>query len=306
MTFGENLTMIIRFYTLLETSIGAISRLKSFSENVKQESSEGEDIVPPKERPADGKIDISGVSAAYEDNGEAPHEHLALDNLRLSIAPGERVAICGRSGSGKSSLLLLFLRLLDPVPRPKPTGPSQDHQPSNNPLPQQIAIDSLPLTSISRNHLRARILALPQEPVFLPSGTPTRTNLDPQHAASESDCVSALQAVSLWEFISARGGLDAPLSPDTLSQGQKQLFNLARAILRRRLRARDSEGGILLLDMQRVIMREFAGYTIVMVSHRLGMVMGFDRVVVMDAGRIVEMGRPAKLAETEGSKFRGL
>jgi ABC-type multidrug transport system fused ATPase/permease subunit len=59
-------------------------------------------------------------------------------------------------------------------------------------------------------------------------------------------------------------------------------------------------------EMQRVIMREFGGYTIVMVSHRLGMVMGFDRVVVMEAGRIVETGRPGELVGTEGSRFREL
>jgi ABC-type multidrug transport system fused ATPase/permease subunit len=79
------------------------------------------------------------------------------------------------------------------------------------------------------------------------------------------------------------------------------------------------DGGILLLDevsssvdqetdeaMQRVIMDEFAGYTIVMVSHRLGMVMGFDRVVVMEGGRIVESGKPGELVGSEGSRFREL
>ncbi len=58
--------------------------------------------------------------------------------------------------------------------------------------------------------------------------------------------------------------------------------------------------------MQRVILREFAGYTIVMVSHRLEAVMGFDRVVIMDAGKVVETGPPRELAETEGSRFREL
>lgn len=113
------------------------------------------------------------------------------------------------------------------------------------------------------------------------------------------------------------------MSSDTLSQGQKQLFSLARAILRGRIRARgkgkQNEGGVLLLDevsssvdkdtdeaMQRMILDEFAGYTIVMVSHRLGMVMNFDRVVVMDEGRIVEDGKPRELVDQEGSRFRDL
>lgn len=175
--------------------------------------------------------------------------------------------------------------------------------------------------------------------MFLPLGTPTQTNLDPHGAATAADCRAALETVSLWPFIASRGGLEAPLAPDTLSQGQKQLFSLARAILRRRISARQRavefgadyclggesgdgsarDGGVLLLDevsssvdqetdehMQRVIRDEFAAYTIVMVSHRLGMVMGFDRVVVMDAGRIVESGRPREMVETEGSRFREL
>lgn len=195
-----------------------------------------------------------------------------------------------------------------------------------------MTIDGLPLDTVSRTHLRGRVIALPQEPVFLPSGTPVRTNLDPHDSATEAECRAALEAVSLWSFVVSRGGLDAPLVPDTLSQGQKQLFSLARAIVRRRVRAREraaefgsdycgdvGDGGVLLLDevsssvdqetdeeMQRVIKAEFAAYTIVMVSHRLGMVMGFDRVVVMDAGRIVESGRPTELVEREGSRFREL
>jgi ABC-type multidrug transport system fused ATPase/permease subunit len=97
MGFGERLSVIVRFYTLLETSIGAVSRLKAFSENVKPESKEGEDLVPPKEWPLEGGIEINGVSAAYGDGDDAA-DHLALDDLHLTIAPGEKVAICGRSG----------------------------------------------------------------------------------------------------------------------------------------------------------------------------------------------------------------
>ena len=126
--------------------------------------------------------------------------------------------------------------------------------------------------------------------------------------------------------MAARGGLDAPLAPETLSAGQRQLFSLARVVLRRRMRAREcfgnageAEGGVLLLDevsssvdretdeaMQRVVREEFVGYTVVMVSHRLGVVMGFDRVVVMEKGRVVEEGRPAELVSVEGGRFREL
>ncbi|KAK1772525.1 P-loop containing nucleoside triphosphate hydrolase protein [Phialemonium atrogriseum] len=144
------------------------------------------------------------------------------------------------------------------------------------------------------------------------------------------------------------------MAAGSLSQGQRQLFSLARAILRRRVRSRvlfgasssgsesthgeggygggggggggvtpagkaRGEGGILLLDevsssvdrdtdraVQAIIEREFKGYTVVMVSHRLEAVMDFDRVIVMDSGRVVEAGPPRRLVEVEGGRFRDL
>ncbi|KAI1762775.1 P-loop containing nucleoside triphosphate hydrolase protein [Hypoxylon sp. FL1150] len=328
MNFGDSLTIIVRMYTALETSIGAISRLKSFSETVKSESLEGEDIVPPPEWPLRGSIRIDGVSASYtdpdplsseepassdeKDNGNS--RHLALRNLHLSIAPGEKVAICGRSGSGKSSTILLLLRLLDPV------APDSD----------KVIIDETALNKIDRATLRQRVIAVPQDPVFLPDGTTFQTNLDPFGTSTADECRAVLETVNLWDFIGERGGLGAGMSGDSLSGGQRQLFNLARAILRRRARSKQigaefgeggsvASGGILLLDevsssvdqstdkaMQNIIRDEFEGYTIVMVSHRLDMVLGFDTVVVMDKGSIVETGRPQLLLETNGSKFREL
>ncbi|KAI0845220.1 P-loop containing nucleoside triphosphate hydrolase protein [Daldinia vernicosa] len=309
MTFGNNLSFMIRTYTVLETSIGAISRLKNFSERVKSEGLEGEDIVPPSDWPLRGSIQINGVSASYTDASlEVSKElsgdndgltkgpdHITLRNLDITIAPGEKVALCGRTGSGKSSIILLLRRLLNPI----------------SSCTERIIIDDIALHKIDRATLRQRIIAVPQDLVFLPDGTSFQTNLDP------------------FDFVDERGGLAAGMFADTLSGGQRQLFNLARAILRRRVRTRQLEselgeksvmvGGIQLLDevssnadwdidkaMQNIIREEFGGYTIIMVSHRLDMLLGFDKVVVMDKGSIVETGRPSVLVETHGSKFREL
>lgn len=238
--------------------------------------------------------------------------------------------------SGKSSFVLLLLRLID-------TMPSSD---------LVLSIDDMPLHSMDRNTLRQRLIAVPQDPVFLPDGTSFMTNLDPAHVSTEAECQASLEAVQLWNHVTERGGLQGGLSADSLSQGQKQLFSLARAILRRRVRARQlskevgqlyldaaaSEsansklvsdvrtkpvegggGGVLILDeysssldhatdrlMQDIIRKEFEGYTIVMVSHRLEMVMSFDKVVVLDAGSVVENGVPSELVEQDGSWFRDL
>ncbi|EPE26567.1 ABC transporter transmembrane region [Glarea lozoyensis ATCC 20868] len=334
MTLGNILNYIVRWYTQIETSIGAVSRLKSFSDHVKSESLEVENVIPPAEWPMQGAIELNGVSASYDEEEKDENDgneneisekgpNLALNNLNLTIQPGEKIAICGRSGSGKSSTILLLLRLLDPLSFTS----------------QNITIDSLPLHKIDRSTLRQRIIAVPQDPVFLPDGTSIMVNLDPYSVSSAAECEDVLSVVGLSGLITLRGGIGEALTPASLSQGQKQLFSLARAILRRRIRSRDHEatfgtmttsekqsfstsntsGGILLLDevsssvdrdtdraMQKIIMDEFKHYTIVMVSHRLEMVMGFDRVVVMERGSIVEVGKPLELKGVVGGKFAGL
>jgi ABC-type multidrug transport system fused ATPase/permease subunit len=311
MDFSIYLTGIIIFYTRLETSLGAIARLRKFNQSVEPEDKEGEDVQPPRQWPQNGVIELKGVSASYSSAEDADVPSLALRDIHLSIKQGEKVAICGRTGSGKSSLLALLLKLLDPLPG-KDT----------------IVIDDTALGGIDRATLRERIIAVPQEAVFLPDGSSFRANLDPFGLSSDDgqECQDVLRAVGLWDFVSARdGGVDGPMSPGSLSAGQRQLMSLCRALLRRRIRARDlgmggggggSEGGILLLDevsssvdtetekvMSDVIGEEFGKYTVVAVSHRLDMVMDFDRVVVMDKGAIVEVGNPHLLAADEGTRF---
>jgi ABC-type multidrug transport system fused ATPase/permease subunit len=247
----------------------------------------------------------NAFSSAEEQTDGTPN--LALRNINLTINSGEKVAICGRTGSGKSSLIALLLKLLDPVSETL----------------ENAVIDDIPLYRISRSALRQRIIAVPQEAVFLPDGSTFRANLDPLDASTAEECQDVLVAVGMWTFVQKRGGLDAGMSAGSLSAGQRQLLSLGRALLRRRIRARStgsgadfSETGILLLDevsssvdhetervMQEIIRTEFKGYTVVAVSHRLNMIMDFDRVIVMDTGEIVEVGNPAMLAREEGTRF---
>ncbi|CAI7648203.1 unnamed protein product [Penicillium palitans] len=305
MTFGESISGIVIFYTKLETSIGAIARLKMFTENVKPEDRDEEDIVPPVQWPHNGVVELKGVSASYgaEDQPDST-SNLALRNINLTVKTGERVAICGRTGSGKSSLIALLLKLLNPTP-----------DTAGNAI-----IDNTPLYRINRAALREQIIAVPQEAVFLPDGSTFRANLDPSNVSTPEECQVVLIAVELWKFVQERGGLDAGMSAGTLSAGQRQLMSLGRALLRRFIRARNgSHCGILLLDevsssvdhetervMQEIIKVEFKDYTIIAVSHRLDMIMDFDRVVVMDKGEIVEVGNPVVLAGQAETRFGDL
>lgn len=311
MSFGENLSGIVIFYTQLETSIGAIARLKTFSDGVKPEDRDEENVIPPEQWPSKGVVELKGVSAAYdvgEQDGVKPN--LALREVHLKISSGEKIAICGRTGSGKSSLIALLLKLLDPTPETE----------------ARLVIDSTPLHSVNRAALRQRIIAVPQEAVFLPDGTTFQTNLDPSNISSADECKDVLAAVDLLDFVRERGGVEAGMNPSTLSAGQRQLMSLGRALLRRRIRSKNlgvgsggPEGGLLLLDevsssvdretetvMQEIIKKEFKEYTVIAISHRLDMIMDFDRVVVMDTGEVVEVGNPMVLSQEADSRFGDL
>lgn len=312
MSFGDTLTTIVQSYTMLETSIGAVARLKTFSDTVTPETGPDEDVIPKESWPEKGAIEIKAVSASYgvsrdqssSASEEKPPADLAIRDLHLSIRPGERVAICGRTGSGKSSLILLLLRLIEALP-----GSASGS-----------VVDSVPLDKVDRDTLRRRIIAVSQDAIFLPDGSTVRDNLDPFDAATEGECLEVLEQVGLLAGIQERGGMGAGLAAESFSQGQKQLFCLARAVLRKRVKSRGgTNGGILLLDevsssvdratdlvMQDIIRREFEGYTIIMVSHRLDMVLDCHTVVVMDKGSVVEKGTPRVLKDQKGGMFREL
>lgn len=305
LTLGENLSGIVIYWTKLETSLGAIARIKSFKETVIPEGLEGEDVVPSERWPEKGVVELNGISASYETQAEGEDMlKLALRDVHLTVASGERVAICGRTGSGKSSLIAFLLKLVDPLSE----------------TADNATIDGTLLRRLDRRELRQRIIAVPQEAVFLPDGCTFQANLDPFSVSTAAECEEVLKVISLWNFVAERGGIGAGMTADTLSVGQRQLMSVGRALLRQRTRVRmQVHGGILLLDevsssvdadtehvMQEIIGNEFKGYTVIAVSHRLDMIMEFDRVVVMDKGEIVELGNPVALAALAGSRFGDL
>ncbi len=171
-----------------------------------------------------------------------------------------------------------------------------------------ILIDDLDLSTVPRNDIRTHLNAIPQDPYFVAGSI--RLNLDPYSTSTDALIISALRKVQLLNTIRYNAGLDAELDPDSLSHGQRQLFCLARAVLRK--------SKIVVLDevtssvdrktdelMQIITRDEFKGCTIIAVAHRLETIMDFDRIAVLDRGRLVECGSPARLL-AKGSAFKEL
>jgi ATP-binding cassette subfamily C (CFTR/MRP) protein 1 len=292
-TFSQSLSQILRNWAELETSMGAIARIKDFVTHTASENKPGENEglqamnVDLSSWPSQGAIEFQNVSASYKAGGD---QSLVLRNLSLSIQPGQKIGICGRSGSGKSSLLAALFRLLEIESQ------------------SRILIDGVNIAHIPRQITRKALNAVPQEP-FLTNGT-VRTNIDPSNTNSIEAIERALRRVELWDVVQTKGGFDALLDANFFSHGQRQLFCLARALLRK--------SKIVVLDemtsnvdvfsdalMQRVVREAFADCTILVVAHRLETILDFERIAVIHDGELIEFDTPEVLLKTN-SAFREL
>merc|ERR1712032_774302 len=204
----------------------------------------------------------------------------------------------GRTGSGKSSLLLTLFRLIEIEGR------------------GSITIDGVDVRSLSLQGLRDSLAIIPQSPTLF-EGT-LLYNLDATGRSSESDCWTALEAASpelAQQFRESEDGLLSVIAEggENLSLGQRQLLCLSRALLK--------NTKILVLDeatssvdtktdalVQETIRREFVqrGVTVITVAHRLETVLGYDKIIVLDAGNLVELGTPEELLQRPGGGLRRL
>ncbi|KAH8799341.1 putative multidrug resistance protein [Xylogone sp. PMI_703] len=299
--FTQSLSVLVTNWTQLETSLGSVARLRNFEVTVKSENKPEETVVPPPDWPSHGAVEFKNVTASYGDSSSVP----TLQNISMSILPGQKIGICGRTGrqvysralkllrltlhSGKSTLLLTLLRLLEIQ-----SG--------------TILIDGLDLQTIQREEIRTRLVTIPQDPFII--NETVRINADPEGSVPDSVIFDALSKVQLLEIINSRGGLDAQMKSQPLSHGQQQLFCLARALIRK--------SKILVLDeatsnvdgetdqlMQNIIRSEFEEQTIITVAHRLDTIMDSDMIAVLDGGQLVEFGPPKELLGKQ-SLFRDM
>ncbi|OAA35078.1 ABC multidrug transporter [Metarhizium rileyi] len=284
-TFSSTLQTLVTEWTQVETALGAINRIRSFVLNVKSEDLAEEDGDVPESWPATGRVVFDNVSASYKSAAEP-----VLDKISFEVASGQKVAICGRTGSGKSSLIATLLRLLE-IDAGK------------------ICVDGVDISTIPRQQVRRRLNTVPQDSFFLAGKL--REDLDPFQSAADERLVEVLEAVGLWDVFEPSGGLESAIEEEMLSHGQRQLYCLARAVIR--------QSPILVLDeatsnvdadtdtaMQALLRSEFKDQTVISVVHKLQSVLDFDRVILLENGRMMESGNPRELLSTPGSAFLAL
>ena len=241
-----------------------------------------------------GAVSFQNVTFRYGGEKDADGPKMAvLDDLTLNIAPGERIGLVGRSGAGKSTLVNLLLRFHDVE-----SG--------------RILIDGQDISTVTQESLRASIGVVTQDSSLLHRSV--RENIAyGRPDATEADIAAATALAEAHEFIPAlrdthgRSGLDAHVGERgvKLSGGQRQRIAIARVALK--------DAPILVLDeatsaldseveaaIQTQLERLMRGKTVIAIAHRLSTIAAMDRLVVLDAGRIVEMGSHAQLLDRDG------
>jgi len=310
------LNWVVRMFAQTEAAMTAAERMLFYTEEIPQEApsstSELEQVTkcdgtfpakraiqakgiekPNSDWPSKGEITLNNLKMRYR-----PETPLVIKGLNLVVRGGERIGIVGRTGSGKSSLLLVLLRLVEPS--------LDDMEDSYDP---PISIDGVDILRIGLKELREKIGIIPQDPVLF-SGT-IRSNMDPFNKYDDKKIWHALERCGMKDTVEALpGGLYGNVAEygDNLSQGQKQLLCLGRSLLRK--------CRVLLLDeatssvdyetdatIQRTLREDFIGCTILTIAHRVNTIMDSDKILVMDDGEVGEFGAPKELIADKTSLF---
>ncbi|KAJ3572547.1 hypothetical protein NP233_g3005 [Leucocoprinus birnbaumii] len=300
LTYTTSLTQLCGLLTRqsadVENYMNSVERVVHYSRQdlIAQEAPhEIPENKPPESWPQQGSIEIKNLRMSYR---------LGLPNvlhgISLSIKGGEKIGVVGRTGAGKSSLALTLLRIVE--------------------YQGQINIDGVDIGRLGLHDLRMKVSIIPQDPLIF-SGT-VRTVLDPFGLYDDAQLWDALRRSSLVDPSDANVSrnqvaitLDTVIEPEgaNLSVGERSLLSLARALVK--------NSKIVILDeatasvdletdkkIQRSIAIEFRENTLICIAHRLRTILSYDRILVLDAGRVAEFDTPKNLFNREDGNFRNL
>ncbi|ETL39071.1 hypothetical protein L916_09497, partial [Phytophthora nicotianae] len=239
---------------------------------------------PPLDWPTAGAISFNRVDLRYR-----PGLPRVLRGLTFSVNAKEKVGIVGRTGAGKSSLIVGLMRLVE-----LDAG--------------SITIDGVDISKIGLHDLRSNIAIIPQDPVLF-SGT-VRSNLDPFDQFSDDQIWTSVKRASLQKAITS---LDDAVDEkgSNFSVGERQLLSIARALLKR--------SKVILMDeatasidpetdrqIQQSIREEFRDCTTLTIAHRINTILDSDRILVMEKGSVAEFGSPTELQRKPDGIFKSL
>ncbi|CEP09787.1 hypothetical protein [Parasitella parasitica] len=297
--FLEHIYWFIRQYTNVEMNLNSVERVQEYLELDQEPPATITGRRPPAAWPTTAAIEVKDLVIRY-----APELDPVLHGISFSTRPHEKIGIVGRTGSGKSTMALSFFRFLEA---------SQG----------SISIDGIDISTIGIQDLRTQITIIPQD-VVLFSGT-IRSNIDPFEEHSDQAVWESLERAHLCKApdrlkklqsssSSSSGSVDdeQPISAITslnqqvsdggnnFSQGQRQLLCLARALLKNsKLIIMDEATASVDFDtdakIQRTIREEFTNSTLLCIAHRLRTIIDYDRILVLDQGRVAEYDTPYNL-----------
>ncbi|XP_069092380.1 ATP-binding cassette sub-family C member 10-like isoform X2 [Pleurodeles waltl] len=277
------LSQLISYFTRTETMMVSMERIEEYSTEIPKEPEE-EVLQVASNWPTQGQVEFQNALLAYR-----PGLPNALDGVNFTVSSKEKVGIVGRTGSGKSTMFMALFRMMEL---------EEGH----------IFIDNINIRLVGLQALRSKLAIIPQDP-FLFSGT-IRENLDPRGRHQDAELFQVLEQCHLKEVVVRMGGLSSEVGEQgkNFSVGQRQLLCLARALL--------TDAKVLCIDeatasvdqktdqvLQQTIRERFADKTVLTIAHRLDTIMDSDRVLVMQAGKVVEMGSPQVLSNKEDSAF---
>ncbi|KAM3433621.1 hypothetical protein NHJ13734_006387 [Beauveria thailandica] len=298
MSFTDNVLWLVRQYGTNEQNMNSMERIKEYLDVEQEADAIVEDHRPAESWPEKGTVEFVNYSTRYRADLEP-----VLRSISLKINAKEKVGIVGRTGAGKSSLTLALFRALE-----ADKG--------------EILVDGVNIGAIGLQDLREKITIVPQDPTLF-TGT-LRSNLDPFDLYTDGQIFEALRRVHLIgeEDTSTPAtpvstltsnknifrDLSSPVadSGSNLSQGQRQLLCLARAMLKKpKVLVMDEATASIDYNTDSKIqetIREMRG-TVITIAHRLQTIVDYDKVLVLDKGETVEYAHPWELISDETTQF---
>lgn len=281
---GDFISWFLWELGLAETRLIALERCDHFTRIQSEKINPSNCVKIPQDWPREGSIKIKNYSTKYR-----PKLPKVINNLSLTIHPGEKVGIVGRTGSGKSTLMLSLLRLLESTEG-------------------SIEIDGVNIANLPLTVLREKMTVIPQDPHLFEGSL--RENVDILSKYKDEAIGNALDMIKLGLLNKSNEGLGLQIKSggENLSAGEKQMVCIARALLKKsKIILIDEATSSIDINNEEVFLKtikeKFADCTVLTIAHRLKTIRNCDKIVVMKEGQVVEVGAPDDLIKIRGGIF---